>query len=289
MNFYFKSNIVKLKAFSVDLLKMAIGTAIMAIGVEQFLLPSYISSGGFSGIGTIIYYMMGISVGTTILVLNIPLFLVAYFKVGRKFFINAVIGTLLLSYFLNVFQHVEPITTDRVLACLYGSVIVGVGTAIVLKANGSTGGTELVALVIRSYKPGLKTGTLMIIFDTIIVLANTLFFREIEVALYSALAIYIMGKILDIFFEGIGFAKMLIIISPKWEEISDRISQELKRGITALYGKGMYKKQEKQILLCVMSRAEIMEARKIIHEIDSSAFIIITNAREVYGEGFKET
>ena len=98
-----------------------------------------------------------------------------------------------------------------------------------------------------------------------------------------------MGKILDIFFEGIGFAKMLIIISPKWEEISDRISQELKRGITALYGKGMYKKQEKQILLCVMSRAEIMEARKIIHEIDSSAFIIITNAREVYGEGFKET
>jgi len=289
MNFYFKKNIVKVKAFSIDLLKMAIGTAIMAIGVDQFLLPCHLSSGGFSGIGTIIYYMLGISVGTTILLLNIPLFLVAYFKVGRKFFFNAVIGTLLLSYFLNVFQHVEPVTTDRFLAFLYGSVIVGVGTAIVLKANGSTGGTELVALVIRSYKPGLKTGTLMIIFDTIIVLANTLFFREIEIALYSALAIYIMGKILDIFFEGIDFAKMLIIISPKWEEISDRISNDLKRGATALYGKGMYKKQDKQILLCVMSRQEIREARIIIDEIDPSAFIIITNAREVYGEGFKET
>lgn len=289
MNFYVKRNIVKLKSFSIELLKMTIGTAIMAIGVEQFLLPNHLSSGGFSGIGTILYYMTGVSAGTTILILNIPLFLIAYFKVGRKFFLNAVIGTLLLSYFLNVFANIDEITKDRVLACLYGSVIVGVGTAIVLKANGSTGGTELVALVIRSYKPGLKTGTLITIFDTIIVLANTIFFRDIEVALYSALAIYIMGKILDIFFEGIDFAKMLIIISPKWKEISDKISKELNRGATALYGKGMYEKQDKQVLLCVMSRQEIREARKIIDEIDPSAFIIITNAREVYGEGFKET
>lgn len=289
MNFKFKRNIVKIKEFSMDLLKMAIGTVIMAIGIEQFLLPNQLSTGGFSGIGTIAYYMMGISVGTTMLVLNIPLFLIAYFKVGRKFFIKAVIGTFLLSYFLNVFQHVEAVTTDRFLAFIYGSIIVGIGTAIVLKANGSTGGTELVASVVRSYKPTLKTGTLIVLFDTIIVAANTIFFGEIEIALYSALAIYIMGKILDIFFEGIDFAKMLIIISPKWEKISEKIAQELKRGTTALYGKGMYRKQEKKILLCVMSRAEIREARRIIEEIDPSAFIIITNAREVYGEGFKET
>lgn len=289
MNFKFKRNIIKVREFTIDLLKMAIGTLSMAIGVEQFLLPSQLSTGGFSGIGTVIYYMTGISAGTTMLILNIPLFLIAYFKVGRKFFINALIGTLLLSYFLNLFQNVNPITTDRVLACLYGSVIVGIGTAVVLKANGTTGGTELLAIVVRKYKPQMKTGTLIVLFDTIIVAANTIFFREIEVALYSALAIFILGKILDIFFEGIDFAKMLIIISPKWEEISDKISKELKRGTTALYGKGMYKKQEKQILLCVMSRAEIREARKIIEEIDSSAFIIITNAREVYGEGFKET
>lgn len=288
MNFKAKRYIVKTKEFSLDLLKMTIGTLIMAIGIEQFLLPNQLSTGGFSGIGTVIYYTMGISVGTTMLVLNIPLFIIAYFKVGKKFFINAVIGTFLLSYFLNIFQHIDSVTDDRVLACLYGSVIVGIGTAIVLKANGSTGGTELLANVIRIYKPQMKTGTLMIIFDTLIVIANTIFFREIEVALYSALAIYIMGKILDIFFEGIDFAKMLLIISPKWEQISDAINKELRRGSTALYGKGMYKKQEKNILLCVMSRAEIREARKIIEKIDSSAFIVITNAREVYGEGFKE-
>lgn len=288
MNFRAKRYIVKAKEFSLDLLKMTIGTLIMAIGIEQFLLPNQLSTGGFSGIGTVVYYITEIPVGTTMLVLNIPLFIIAYFKVGKKFFINAVIGTFLLSYFLNVFQKINSVTDDRILACLYGSTIVGIGTAIVLKANGSTGGTELLANVIRKYKPEMKTGTLMIIFDTLIVIANTIFFKDIEIALYSALAIYIMGKILDIFFEGIDFAKMLLIISPKWEQISDAINKELKRGSTALYGKGMYKKQEKNILLCVMSRAEIREARKIIEDIDSSAFIIITNAREVFGEGFKE-
>ena len=288
MNFRAKRYIVKAKEFSLDLLKMTIGTLIMAIGIEQFLLPNQLSTGGFSGIGTVIYYTTGISVGTIMLLLNIPLFIIAYFKVGKKFFINAVIGTFLLSYFLNIFQKIESVTDDRILACLYGSVIVGIGTAIVLKANGSTGGTELLANVIRRYKPEMKTGTLMIIFDTLIVMANTIFFREIEVALYSALAIYIMGKILDIFFEGIDFAKMLLIISPKWEQISDAINKELRRGSTALYGKGMYKKQDKNILLCVMSRTEIREARIIIETIDPSAFIVITNAREVYGEGFKE-
>ena len=288
MNFRAKRYIVKAKEFSLDLLKMTIGTLIMAIGIEQFLLPNQLSTGGFSGIGTVVYYITEIPVGTTMLVLNIPLFIIAYFKVGKKFFINAVIGTFLLSYFLNVFQKINSVTDDRILACLYGSSIVGIGTAIVLKANGSTGGTELLANVIRKYNPEMKTGTLMIIFDTLIVIANTIFFKEIEIALYSALAIYIMGKILDIFFEGIDFAKMLLIISPKWEQISDAINKELKRGSTALYGKGMYKKQEKNILLCVMSRAEIREARKIIEDIDSSAFIIITNAREVFGEGFKE-
>lgn len=288
MIFKFRKNIKKIKNFIINLLKIAIGTIIMAIGVEQFLLPNQISTGGFSGISTIIYYMTKMPAGTSTLILNIPLFLIAYFKAGKKLFINALIGTALFSYFLNIFQNVNPVTEDRFLAFLYGSIIVGIGTAVVLKANGSTGGTELLAIIVRKYKPQIKTGTLIIIFDTIIILANTLFFKEIEIALYSALAIFILGKILDIFFEGIDFAKMLIIISPKWEEISEKINIELKRGTTGIYGKGMYKKQNKEILLCVMSRTEILEARRIIDEIDPSAFIIITNAREVYGEGFKE-
>lgn len=289
MNFKLKRKIVKLKEFAIELLKIIIGTAMMAIGVEQLLLPSKLSTGGFSGIGTVIYYMTGIPVGTVMLVLNIPLFAIAYFKIGKKLFFNAIIGTSLLSYFLNVFQDITQITSDRVLSAIYGSIIVGIGTAIVLKANSSTGGTELLAIVVKAYRPRLKTGTLIVIFDTIIVIINTIFLKEIEIALYSALAIYILGKTLDIFFEGIDFAKMMIIISPKCEEISKQINKKIGRGTTAIYGKGMYKAQEKNILLCVLSRVEVREARNIIEQVDTKAFIIITNAREVYGEGFKKT
>jgi len=281
--------IIKARRIAFDIIKIIIGTIIMAVGINLFLVPNQLSSGGFSGIGTIIYYIFEIPVGTTILILNVPLFLIAYFKIGRKFFIRAIIGTLLLSYFLNLFQGIKPLTNDRFLAFLYGSVVVGIGTAIVLKASGSTGGTELLANIIKAYRPITKTGTLIVIFDTIIVLTNTIFFKDIEVGLYSALVIYIMGKILDIFFEGIDFAKMLIVISPKWEEISKKINKELRRGTTALYGKGMYRKEEKNILLCIMSRAEAREARMLIEKIDPSAFIIISNAREVYGEGFKNS
>ena len=281
-------NIVKAKKITIDLLKITIGTMIMAIGIDLFLLPNQLSTGGFSGIGTVFYYLFGISVGTTMLLLNLPLFILSYFKVGKRFFLNALVGTALLSYFLNIFEKLNPITNDRVLAFIYGSIIVGIGTAIVLKARASTGGTELVANIVKAYRPQLKTGTLIVIFDTIIISANTIFFKDIEVALYSALAIYIVGKMLDIFFEGIDFAKMLLIISPKWEEISNKINTEVRRGTTSLYGEGMYKKEERKILLCVMSRNEVREVRRIVEEIDPSAFIIIANAREVYGEGFKE-
>ena len=134
----------------------------------------------------------------------------------------------------------------------------------------------------------MKTGNLIVALDTVIVLASTLVFKEIEIGLYSAIAIYVMGKVLDVFFEGIDFAKMIIIISPKYNEISDRINKEIKRGTTAIYGRGMYKQDEKNLILCVASRREVGEIRKIIKIIDKNAFLIITNAREVYGKGFKE-
>ena len=289
MRFKSKRNIIKTRDFISDFFRIAIGTIIMAAGLELFLLPNQLSTGGFSGIAIIIYYILKVPVGTTILLLNIPLFIIAYFKVGKEFFAKAVIGTILLSIFLNAFEKINPITEDRFLAFLYGSVIVGIGTAMVLKVNGSTGGTDLLANIIRSFKPHLKTGSLIVTLDTIIIIANTFFFKDIEVGLYSALAIYILGKILDIFFEGINFTKMLIIISPKWEEISKKINEELRRGTTALYGEGMYTKEEKKLLLCIMSRSEIVEARKLIEKIDPTAFVIISNAREVYGKGFKET
>ena len=274
--------------FIMDVLKIIIGCAIMAAGIELFLVPNQLSTGGFSGIATIGYYMFGFPVGTVMLIINIPLFCFAYFRVGKKFFAKALIGTAVLSLLLNVFANFDPITLDRFLAFLYGSVVVGIGTAIVLKANGSTGGTDLLANVIKTFNPYLKTGTLIVITDVLIVGANVIYFKDIEVGLYSALAIYVMGKTLDVFFEGINFAKKLVIISSKWEEIADRIGQEIHRGVTAIDAEGMYKREPRKVLMCVMSRVEVRDARKIIEEIDKNAFIVITNAREEYGEGFRD-
>lgn len=283
MDIEFKKQNIFVRIFAI-----IIGTAIMAISTELFLLPNQLSSGGFSGIGTIIYYLWKVPLGTTTLILNAPLFMIAFFKNGKKFFVNTIIGTASLSLFYNLFQNLNPVTNDRFLACIYGGIMTGIGTAIVLKANASTGGSDLLANIIKVFKPSIRTGSVIVILDAIIIATNVLFFKHIEVGLYSAITIYLMGKMLDILFEGIDFSKMLLIISPKYEEISNEINTKIKRGTTALYGKGMYKQEEKEVLLCVASRGEIVEIRKIIKKIDPNAFIVISNAREVFGEGFKK-
>lgn len=138
MNTKVERNILKTIKIILDLIKIILGTAIMAIGIDLFLLPNQLSTGGFSGIGTVIYYLFGLPVGTTMFLLNVPLFIIAYFRVGKKFFVNAILGTIFFSYFLNIFEKFNPITEDKFLAFLYGSIIVGIGTVIILKAQAST-------------------------------------------------------------------------------------------------------------------------------------------------------
>lgn len=287
MDFKQKRRIINARRISITLIQTLFGTLLMAISVDLFLLPNQLSVGGFSGVGTIGYYLFKIPVGTTVLLLNIPLFIMALIKNGKKFFLDSLIGTISLSLFLNLFENVAIVTHSGFLACIYGGILSGIGTSIVLKANASTGGSDLLAQIAKSYKPDIKPGTVIVLIDAIVVIISAIVFGEIEIALYSAIAIYIMGKIIDLFFEGIDFAKMLIIISPKYQKISDEINKKMKRGTTAIYGKGMYKEEEKKLLLCVASRGEVREIRKIINEIDKEAFLIITNAREVYGKGFK--
>ena len=289
VKFKTKRKIIKTKYLIVQFIQIVVGTALVAGSTSLFLLPNQLSSGGFSGIATIVYYLLNIPLGTTVLVLNIPLFIMSLIKIGKHFFLNAILGTAGLSIFLNLFEKLKPITTDRFLACIYGGIIAGIGTAIILKANASTGGTDLLTQIIKAYKPNIRISNLLVILDTIIVAANVIFFKELEIGLYSAITIYIMGKMLDIFFEGIDFAKMVYIISQKNDEIAEQIGNQIKRGSTSLYGKGMYKKQDREVLFCVASRNEVREIRKIVKDIDSNAFIVITNAREVFGEGFKET
>lgn len=277
-----------IKTILIEILETVIGAFLMAVATSLLLLPNQLSSGGFAGIATIFYYFLKIPMGTTILAFNIPLFIFAGYKLGKSFFIKSIIGTTTYSIFIDILDKFNPLTQDRFLACIYGGIIVGLGTAIILKANSSTGGSDLVSALVKKYNSDIRMSNVIIIIDTIIVALNIFFFKEIEIGLYSAIAIYLMGKIIDIIFEGIYFTKLLIIISDRNQEIAELIGEKVRKGTTGLYGKGMYTNEQKLVLICAASRGDVSKVKQVARKIDPKSFIIIANAREVVGLGFKK-
>lgn len=275
-----------MKKSIIQYLGTILGAAIMAAGVSFFLLPNQLSSGGFSGLATIAYYLFNFPMGIVILCLNAPLFIISIFVLGKSFFIKSIIGTTALSIFIDFFDRFQPLTDDRFLACIYGGIITGLGTAIILKSHSSTGGSELISNIVRGLKPNVKMSSIIVVFDVVVVALNVIFFKEIEIGLYSAIAIYLMGKMIDIVFEGIYFTKLIIIISDKTEEISKAIGDDIKRGTTGLFGKGMYTNKEKLVLMCAAGRGDVAKVKTVAKNIDPKCFLIITNSREVVGQGF---
>ncbi len=279
--------VVKKYAYEITLL--TVGCFIMACGTSFFLLPNQLSSGGFAGIATISYYLLKIPLGTTMFALNIPLLILAYIRIGKEFLVKSLIGTGLLAFFIDLLDQFPALTEDAFLGCVYGGIAMGIGTSMILKSSSSTGGTDLLSYLIRSYKPHYRTSSLIVGIDIVIVTLNVIFFRNIEIGLYSAITIYLMGKMIDIVFEGVNFTKVMFIVSDKYERIAREVGKQVDRGSTGIYAKGMYTNQEKLMLLCVGSRNEIAKIKQIAVNIDKKAFIIISNARETWGKGFKKS
>lgn len=238
---FFDSKIYK---FIKDLFFIIMGCLLAAIGTASFLLPCQLSSGGFSGIATIIYYFLNINMATTIMILNIPLFIVVYLKCGSKFIIKTIFATFLYSKLIDTFENIKIITDDRFLASVYGGIFIGSGLAFVLKANTSTGGTDLIAHIAQNYKINMKMSNIIMIIDIMVVISNLIAFKQLEIGLYSGITIYIIGKMIDVVFEGINFCKVIYIISDKYEEITEIINLEMKRGATSLYAKGSYTRKK---------------------------------------------
>lgn len=211
----------------------------------------------------------------------------AGYKIGKQFFIKSLIGTISLSGFIDLLDKLEPITNDKILASIYGGILVGIGTAIILKSNSSTGGSDLLTILIKKYNSKVQLGRLITLIDIVIVFLNVVFLKKIEIGLYSAIAIYLMGFMIDVVFEGIFFSKLIFIISDKNELIAKEIGTKINRGVTGLYGKGMYKNNDKLILMCAVGRQDVANIKKLIMDIDKEAFVVVTNSREVLGYGFK--
>ena len=275
-----------LKIFLKELFFIILGCIIMAIGTAMFLLPNKFSTGGITGIATIAYYLLNLPVGVVNIVINIPILIFTFYRLGKKVVINSIIGSLIYSVALDILDNLPALTNDAFLASIYGGVFLGIGTGIVLNANATTGGTELVTNLVKTYKLNIKTSSLIMLIDSIIVLLNMLVFKEIEIGLYSAIAIILMGKVIDIMVEG-NFSKLIFIISKKNDKIAKEIGEYIKRGTTGIYGKGMYEDSDRLVLMCAAGRGDVLKIKQIVHVNDKDAFIIITNAREVLGKGFK--
>lgn len=269
-----------------EILFIVFGSILMAIGTGSFLLPNQLSSGGFSGIATVLYYFFKIDMSKSIIFLNVPLFIIGLFKLGWKFILRTVFATTIYSYAIDISNNII-VVEDRVLASIYGGIVIGIGLAFILKTNTSTGGTDLLALILQNNKINLKVGNIIAIVDIIVVFLNLIAFRDIEIGLYSAISIFMIGKLIDVIFEGINYCKVLYIISEKYEDLTEIINKELKRGATGLYANGSYSRKNKMVIMCVSKRNELEKIKVIISKVDKDAFLIITDAREVYGLGFK--
>lgn len=279
-----RKNIIILK----DIIFSIIGCIFISAGIVFFLLPLKISAGGFSGIATITYYLFNLKLGTVIWILNIPLLIIGFFRIGKYFFFKTMFATWLLSFCINFFENMNLFLNidDILLSAIYGGVIIGIGTTCIFKANNSTGGTELLIQIILSYKDNIKVSKLLIIIDSIIVGLNLIVFKQIEIGLYSFIVIFLNSKIVDLFIEGVNFTKIVYIISDKSTEISNKILNDLDKGLSGIYGKGMYQNKEKLILMCVIKKRDLIKLKEIVKQVDDVAFMIISDAIDVYGLGF---
>lgn len=257
----------------------------MAVAYKSVFDTSGIVTGGFSGIGIIVRKIADVPMWITNTVLNIPLFAVAWKVKGKDFVKVTFLSTVLLTLFLAILPELSFEETDLLLAGIYGGVLCGGGIALVLTSGATTGGTDMLATVLNKFMPQFSVVRIMQILDGIIVILGMAVFG-IYRSLYAIIAIYVITFVCDRMVDGLKFAKCLIIISDKAEEISKSVMEYLKRGVTGLDGMGMYSNSRKRVLYCIVSRKESVRLKEIVQELDGNAFVIVSDVREVMGEGF---
>jgi len=280
-----KKKIIKI---FIDYSAITIGSLFVALSLNLFLVPNKIAAGGISGIATVIYYISNhkLPIGMTMLALNLPIFIMGVKTIGAHFGIKSIYGTIVLSVITDALSFLQPLTYDRLLASIFGGILMGLGLAVVLLYGATTGGTDMLARILHKFIPSFSIGQILLGLDISVIILASAVFRNYELGLYAILTLYVCSKVIDAVLEGVNFAKALIIISDKSEIIADKILKELDRGVTSLDGVGMYTKNKKNILLCVVKRQEVTKLKSLIKEIDADAFVILADVREVLGEGF---
>jgi uncharacterized membrane-anchored protein YitT (DUF2179 family) len=262
-----------------------IGATIVAIGFNVFLLPNQVASGGVSGISTILNGLFDWNAGIVQYAFNIPLFLAGVVILGKKFGLKSFIGTVTLPFVVILTESWEPWTFNPLLGAIFGGIFVGLGIGIVFKGNASTGGTDLLAQIITKYT-GITLGTSVLILDGIIAISAAIVF-DLEKGLYAIIGLYVTTKTIDIVQLGFSQTKMVYVITDKLDEVRDMIYEEIDRGVTKIPAIGGYTGKDRPVLLVVVHQTEFTKLKQIIKTVDPGAFVIVSDAYEVLGEGFK--
>lgn len=272
-------------------LLLTAGTFFMAVGINVIYEPLSMVTGGFSGIGILVKKLTqtarwsGIPVGMTTLLLNIPLFIWGYSQKGKAFVKKTVYAASCFSFFLLIIPTFDIVKQDYLMAALVGGLLNGTGIGLVFSQGASTGGSDLLSVLTAKILPELSASERLILIDTLIVAAGVFIFG-LEIGLYAVVAVFVTGKVSDAILDGLKFAKIAYIISDHPEEISEHILRELGRGLTGLEGQGMYSEKHKMVLMCVVSKKEAVLLKDIVKNADNEAFLILSEAKEVLGEGF---
>lgn len=270
-----------------SLVGLGVGVFLLAIGLTFFLEPNTIAPGGVTGFAIVLKKITGIPVYLTNLAINIPLFIIGMIILGKNFGWKTLYATALLSLFLKIIP-IQAVTPDLLLSSIFGGLVSGIGLGIVFKFGGTTGGTDLAGSILNKLFPSLSLSTFMMAIDVVVVAFAGIVDKKVETSLYSVISLFITIKVIDLILEGIGYLKGFLIITSKPEEISKKIMEDLDRGVTLFKGKGMYTKEEKDVLLCVVNRSQFAKTKDIVYDIDKDAFIMVTEMSEVLGEGFEE-
>lgn len=272
-----------------EIVSMIIGCLLMSVSINMFFEPHSIAPGGLTGLAIVINKVIPIPLWVINLIFNIPLFLLAYKILSKKDCLKTILGIIFLTIGLKITVGLASVnaTSDPILASVCGSILMGISLAFIFRINGSTGGTDLIGLLANSFFPNLSIAILMGFADLIVVVLSGIASGQIEIALYSAVSLYVIVKVTDLFIDGFNYAKSFTIISDQYEDISSSIIDELGRGATILKGTGAYTGNDKNIILVVVSKKQVVTLKKLVKSIDPYAFVIISDIHETLGDGFK--
>lgn len=274
---------------ALDGLFYVLGSGLYALSVNVFTAPNQIAPGGATGLATLANFLFQVPIGTVILVINLPLFIAAWRKLGRWFTVRTMIVTILSSVIIDATARFLPaFRGDRMLVALFGGVLAGAGLGLIFMRGATTGGTEIVARLLERKFRHIPIGRLILLVDAVVVGLSALVYRNVESALYAMVMIFVSSMVMDAIVYGGDRGKMLMIMSKRHKEIAAQIMRQMERGVTLLDATGAYTGGEQEVVLCAVRRSEVYQLRRLVADMDPGAFIIVVSTDEVLGEGFKK-